>query len=270
MSIELLKQEWTGRFVQVEDSPLELKRFTGLTGQVKTVSMNGQALVEFKGSEDIGWYDIHPQYLKIVTVETPAESTPDDKPSVAATTETPAAKPSAPADTSNLSPLELARLQDSEADAAVSETPATEAPAAAPETPAPADTSNLSPLELARLQDSEAATAVSETPATEAPAAAPEAPAQEAAPKASAPADTSNLSPLELARLQDGDGAAPAEETPAEETLAEETPAGDVEESADESAAAEAIPAVAATDIPASGPERVEAILAACRAQDGG
>ena len=69
MSFELaeeLKHEWTDQFVQVDDEVAELKRFAGLTGQVKTVNMSGQVLVEFEGSEDIGWYDIHPRFLKIV------------------------------------------------------------------------------------------------------------------------------------------------------------------------------------------------------------
>ena len=113
-----LQREWTDRFVQVDGSIPELKRFAGLTGQVKTVNMSGHALVEFTGSEDIGWYDIHPQFLTVVEVDVPTESTDDtqaaveDAPAPAQETTAPAAE-APPADTSNLSPLELARLQDS-------------------------------------------------------------------------------------------------------------------------------------------------------------
>ncbi|HAB12399.1 MAG TPA: hypothetical protein DCE47_11995, partial [Planctomycetaceae bacterium] len=81
--------------------------------------------------------------------------------------------------------------------------------------------------------------------------------------------DTSNLSPLELARLQDSGGTAPAS---APATAAEE------EETATEDAADDEPEEVASDDSPASnveipeaeGPERTAAILAACRAQDGG
>ena len=92
-----LQREWTDRFVQVDGSIPELKRFAGLTGQVKTVNMSGQALVEFVGSEDIGWYDIHPQFLTVVEVEVPAESVDDteatveDAPAPAKETAAPAA-----------------------------------------------------------------------------------------------------------------------------------------------------------------------------------
>ena len=226
-----LQREWTDRFVQVDGSIPELKRFAGLTGQVKTVNMSGQALVEFVGSEDIGWYDIHPQFLTVVEVEVPAESVDDteatveDAPAPAKETAAPAAEP--PADTSNLSPLELARLQDSSG--------AAPAPAAAP---------------------------AKETAE----------PAEKAAPAEEAPAvDTSNLSPLELARLQDSGGTAPAPAA-APATAAEE------EETATEDAADDEPEEVASDDSPASnveipeaeGPERTAAILAACRAQDGG
>ena len=213
-----LQREWTDRFVQVDGSIPELKRFAGLTGQVKTVNMSGHALVEFVGSEDIGWYDIHPQFLTVVEADVPTESTDDTQ--------------AAPA-------------------------PAQEETTAPAEEAAPVDTSNLSPLELARLQDSGGAAAA---PAKEAAA-----PTEEAAPAEKAPAvDTSNLSPLELARLQDSGGSAPA--TTEEETTATDDAAVDEpEEVASDNSPASNV------DIPeAEGPERTAAILAACRAQDGG
>ncbi len=295
--VDLLQREWTDRFVQVDDSVAELKRFAGLTGQVKTVNMSGQALVEFDGPEDIGWYDIHPEFLTVVTgqatkeqpVDTPADETPAAEQAVAATTSEPAA---APADTSKLSPLELARMQDASgntaAPAAPSKSPAKETPGqttpaetqdTAAAAPAPsADTSNLSPLELARMQDAGGNTAATATPAPsakETPAQAAPAETQDTAAAAPAPiADTSNLSPLELARMQDAGGntAAPAPDAPAVEQNSAEETAVETEELVEEAVAeGETDSAAASVEIPdAEGPDRTAAILAACRALDGG
>ena len=255
--VQSLQREWTDQFVQVDDSIAELKRFAGLTGQVKTVNMSGQALVEFDGSEDIGWYDIHPQFLTVIEVEEEVEVQTE------AETETTAAAPAKTAP-----PAEAA-----------DEAPAAEA--------APAvDTSKLSPLELARMQDVGGAAAApaakkeaSEAPAEKAPAK--QKPAETlAAPQA---ADTSSLSPLELARMQDAGGDAPAAAAAPEEAVAEEAPAAEeaeVDQVAEEREAGDddAVEETAADDSPAAtveipegeGPERTSAVLAACRAQDGG
>ena len=56
--IEKIKQEYTDKFVVVDESCPELRRFIGQTGMVRTVNMNGRALVEFDGHLNIGWYDI--------------------------------------------------------------------------------------------------------------------------------------------------------------------------------------------------------------------
>jgi hypothetical protein len=296
--VDLLQREWTDQFVQVDDSVAELKRFAGLTGQVKTVNMSGQALVEFDGSEDIGWYDIHPQFLTVVTVQTnteqpvdtPADETPATAQAAAATATQPAA---APADTSKLSPLELARMQDASGNTATpaapskppaKETPDQTTPAETQDTaaaaPAPTqDTSNLSPLELARMQDASGNTATpaapSKPPAKETPDQTTPAETQDTAAAAPAPTqDTSNLSPLELARMQDtgGNTAAAAPDAPAaEQNVAEET-AVETEEVVEEAVAeGETDSAAANVEIPdAEGPNRTAAILAACRAQDGG
>lgn len=93
--IEKLKQEYTDKYVTVDEQRPELQRFGHMTGIVKTVNMNGRALVEFDGLENIGWYDIEIDFLKVV-----------DKPVVRETTKkTPAAK--APSE------LEKARAADS-------------------------------------------------------------------------------------------------------------------------------------------------------------
>ncbi|MEC9007778.1 MAG: hypothetical protein VX877_00880, partial [Planctomycetota bacterium] len=140
--VNTLQREWTDKYVQVDGTVAELRRFAGLTGQVKTVNMSGQALVEFDGSEDIGWYDIHPNFLTIVEAKQEVETAaPESAPEAAAAeTAAPAAAAEAPApaaavDTSKLSPLELARMQDAGGDAP---TPAAAAPAAEEATPAPA------------------------------------------------------------------------------------------------------------------------------------
>ncbi len=71
--IEKLKQEYTDKFVVVDEERPELRRFKGMTGTVRTVNMNGKALVEFDAYLNIGWYDIDVDYLSIV--DRPAEKT---------------------------------------------------------------------------------------------------------------------------------------------------------------------------------------------------
>ncbi len=226
MSIEVaerLKNELTDKYVVVADGVPELRRFAGLTGTVRTVNMNGQALVQFDNPIDISWYDIDPSYLTVVDKplekKKPAAAAPKDKPKAAAKT---GAKPAAgksplelareqgaakagaaaaPKAKSGLSPLELARQQG----AAKKEGAAKPAEAAAkPESAG----KKLSPLELARQQDAakkaEAAEESAETAATE--EAAPEAAESKAdEPKKEVPTtgpDGKKLSPLELARQQ--------------------------------------------------------------------
>ena len=97
--VNTLQREWTDKYVQVDGTVAELRRFAGLTGQVKTVNMSGQALVEFDGSEDIGWYDIHPNFLTIVEAKQEVETAaPESAPEAAAAeTAAPAAAAEAPA-----------------------------------------------------------------------------------------------------------------------------------------------------------------------------
>lgn len=189
-----LRRELTDKYVVVADGAPELRRFTGLTGQIKTVNMNGRALVQFDGPADIGWYDIDPSYLTLV-------SAPVKKPAV--TKAAPAAKTasaSAPPKPAGKSPIEMARAQD-----------AAKA--------APADSGKkLSPLELARQQGAAKSGGAA-------------APAEKPAPAAaSSSGDGKKLSPLELARMQGAakpagsSSAAPAAETPAPEP---ETPKAD-------------------------------------------
>lgn len=188
VSIELaekLKQKLTDKWVVVDGAIPELRRFNEWTGRVKTVNMNGRALVEFDGPVDIGWYDIDPAFLTVV--EGP-------RPKVEKHKEAPAAKPAATAPKpAGVNPLEAARAQG------------------AAKAAAPTAGGKLSPMEMIRQQQAAKAAAAAggapPAPVATAPAEAP-APAAEPAPKpAAAPVPTTGpdgkkLSPLELARLQ--------------------------------------------------------------------
>jgi hypothetical protein len=124
--IESLKREYTDKYVVVDASRPELARFDGQVGVVKTVNMNGRALVEFQDYiANIGWYDIDLDFLKVVPKPEPAAVTKIEKPAAkkAEPVEKPAAKPASAAPAvpaakkpaapgeKKLSPLELARMQ---------------------------------------------------------------------------------------------------------------------------------------------------------------
>ena len=68
-----LQQEYTDRFVVVNQGIPELSRFEGMTGTVRTVNMSGRALVEFDGNLNIGWYDIDVDFLKVIEEPLPKE-----------------------------------------------------------------------------------------------------------------------------------------------------------------------------------------------------
>jgi hypothetical protein len=63
--IDSLKRQWTNKYVVVDESRPELKRFAGKVGQVITVNMNGKCLVLFE--EGWGRYDIDPAFLRVVS-----------------------------------------------------------------------------------------------------------------------------------------------------------------------------------------------------------
>jgi hypothetical protein len=75
--IENLKQRFTDKYVVVDESRPELRRFRGYTGLVKTVNMSGRALVQFEEFENnIGWFDIDLDFLKVVDRPPPKEEKP--------------------------------------------------------------------------------------------------------------------------------------------------------------------------------------------------
>lgn len=192
MSIELaekLKTTLTDKWVVVDASVPELKRFAEWTGKVRTVNMNCRALVEFDGPVDIGWYDIDPAFLTVVDAPKPKvkkEEKPaaEKKPAAAAAPKPAAAggspldairaagaaKPAAaPAAGGKPSPLDLIRQQQAAKkaggvapEAAAAPAPVVEpAPAAEPPTPPAAkpaapttapDSRKLSPIEMIRAQ----------------------------------------------------------------------------------------------------------------------
>jgi hypothetical protein len=152
MSIDLaeqLKEKLTDKFVVVDASVPELKRFANWTGRVKTVNMNCRALVEFDGPVDISWYDIDPAYLTVVDAPVKraapvAKAAPAGKaPSAGAV---PVTKPAAPA---GKSPLDAIRAQQSASKPSA-------APGAKP-----------SPLDMIRKQQAAKAKPESAAPAVE-------------------------------------------------------------------------------------------------------
>ena len=78
--IEKLKKDYTDKYVVVDVQVPELQRFDGMTGVVKTVNMNGRALVEFDQHENIGWFDIELDFLKVVDKPVEVEKKPAAKP----------------------------------------------------------------------------------------------------------------------------------------------------------------------------------------------
>ena len=97
--IELLKKEWTDKYVVIDETRPELLRFRGLTGTVRTVNMSGKALVEFDGAANIGWYDIDTIFLKQISEPLPKveKAKGEKKPAEKAPAKPAPAKASAPA-----------------------------------------------------------------------------------------------------------------------------------------------------------------------------
>jgi hypothetical protein len=70
-NIRKLQAEYVDKYVVVDEHRPELQRFCGLTGRVKTVNMNGRALVQFDGRNNIAWYDIDIDFLRVVDAPPP-------------------------------------------------------------------------------------------------------------------------------------------------------------------------------------------------------
>src|SRR6478609_4169773 len=91
--IEQMKRDFTDKYVLVDSTRPELARFRDVVGRVKTVNMNGRALVEFDEYHlNIGWYDIAPEYLKVVDKPPPKAVKTEAKKAPAAKAPAPDAK----------------------------------------------------------------------------------------------------------------------------------------------------------------------------------
>jgi len=114
--IEKIKSEYTDKYVIVRAEQPELARFSNYVGQVKTVNMNRRALVQFDDfNQNIGWYDIDLDYLKVVDKPLPKEvPKKGQKPAARQKAGQPAGKRAEKkpaAGEKKLSPLEMARSQ---------------------------------------------------------------------------------------------------------------------------------------------------------------
>ncbi len=240
-NIEKLKQDFTDKYVVVDAARPELKRFEGHVGQVKTVNMSGRALVQFDAWNNIGWYDIGLDFLKVVPK--PAESVADKKKEAPKPVKA-AAKPSAAEASATasgekkLSPLEMARMQGAAKKSA------------APSAEAGAKKSTADILAAARANKSAAPAATKPTPAGDQP-------------------KMSTADILAAARAKKAGEAAPAAEAAA---VATESAADDGSAAEESPAPVEAPQAAAAQAAPAAFPpgERptVPQILDWCRQHD--
>lgn len=122
-TVEQLKNQYTDQYVKVDARRPELARFRNVVGQVKTVNMNGRALVQFLDyHQNVGWHDIDLSCLTIVdappadAIEKPEPKRGHDKPEgkaapTAGAKQVADAKATAAAGAKKLSPLEMARMQ---------------------------------------------------------------------------------------------------------------------------------------------------------------
>src|SRR4051812_29941185 len=77
---EQMKREYIDKYVLVDGTRPELARFRDVVGRVKAVNMNGRALVEFDDYHlNTGWFDIAPEYLKVVDKPPPKAPKPEVK-----------------------------------------------------------------------------------------------------------------------------------------------------------------------------------------------
>jgi len=209
--IEQLKRDYTDKYVVVDSTRPELARFGDVVGRVKTVNMSGRALVEFDDYHvNIGWYDIDPEFLKVVDKPPPKAPKAEVKKAVPkaapAAKEKPAAK-AAPAASaakagrpSVADMLAAARGGVATPAAAAAKAKTAGAPAAAKPAGAPVDRSKMSVADMlaaARAGGAVGAAPAAATPAAPAAVAKPAAAAKKAAPaaaKSSEKVDKSKMS----------------------------------------------------------------------------
>ena len=216
--IEKRKQDYTDKYVIVDDSRPELRRFKDKTGLVKTVNMNGHALVEFEMFNNIGWFDIDIDYLKIIDKPLPkpepkkeAKKPAAKKPAAKKADAKPAAGGGGMSVADMLAAARGEKSGGGAPTAAPAKTESAPAKAAAPAKPAAGKMSVEEMLAAARAEKSAdaapAAAVVEEAPApepVEEPAAEPveETPAAAPTAKGDLPTDTAAI--IEFCRKTDG------------------------------------------------------------------
>lgn len=143
--VEDWKRQWTAKYVQVDESRPELKRFAGRTGRVVTVNMSGRALVQFDDLEGWGWgrFDIALPFLRQVAAPAPVEKAKAEKHALAEKPKAEAAggeqEPAA-----KMSPLEMMRAK------AAAKKPSEASEPASPAGSEEAKPAKKSPLEIMR------------------------------------------------------------------------------------------------------------------------
>lgn len=287
--IENLQKRYTDKYVVVDDSRPELRRFRGYTGLVKTVNMSGRALVQFENFENnIGWFDIDVDFLQVVDApppvqekaarHAPAKPTPSDKPTPQAAKAAPESGRSPGAGMSVQDILNAARGGTK---AAPPPPPAPQQPAAtqpsAPAEKAAASAGAMSVAEiLAAARGQKAAGAATpakaEAPSPAAPQAQPS--EQTAAVKMETPAakDPKQMSVAEiLAAARAGKSAAPAASAPPTAPppeVAQEPPAAPPRPAAAQPARAQPAPSAPAAPPAGELPTTTADIIAWCRQRD--
>jgi hypothetical protein len=179
--IERLKSDWTDKYVVIDSAAPELARFANATGVVRTVNMNGRCLVEFDQFNNVGWYDIDPSALKIVSQPRPKPVEKEAAKPAAAAKAPAAAKPAKPATSAK-----PAGGRPSTADILAAARGKAAPAAGKPEAPAGKRPSTAEILAQARA--AKAAAPAAEPPAAEADAGAPAAEAPQARPAGAKPA----------------------------------------------------------------------------------
>ena len=179
--IERLKSDWTDKYVVIDSAAPELARFANATGVVRTVNMNGRCLVEFDQFNNVGWYDIDPSALKIVSQPRPKPVEKEAAKPAAAAKAPAAAKPAKPA-----ASAKPAGGRPSTADILAAARGKAAPAAGKPEAPAGKRPSTAEILAQARA--AKAAAPAAEPPAAEADAGAPAAEAPQARPAGAKPA----------------------------------------------------------------------------------
>ncbi len=94
--IDKLKRDYTDKYVVVDASKPELARFQNAIGLIKTVNMNGRALVEFDQWDNVGWYDIELDFLKVVPKPEPKPAEAKKEAAGKAAPKPAASKPTSP------------------------------------------------------------------------------------------------------------------------------------------------------------------------------